>query len=120
PPDQHIETVVAPVERLDLAFAQRAWPFALKRRDEIEAHFAALRRGNPTLWNGRVLMLHWYALRGAVSQGSYFEFDACLKVEPDPCVFRNAFVLAASVALPLKGRRTTCPYEGDFDADALQ
>jgi 8-oxo-dGTP pyrophosphatase MutT (NUDIX family) len=42
PPDQNIETVVAPVAQLELAFAQRAWPFALKRRDEIDAPFAAL------------------------------------------------------------------------------
>jgi hypothetical protein len=53
--DQRIETVVVPVERLELVFAQRPWPFAQKRRDEIEAHFTTLSRVNPALWNGAVL-----------------------------------------------------------------
>ncbi len=62
-PDQNIETIVVPVERLELAFAPRPWPFARERCDEIVAYFTALRRVNPALWNGRVLMLHEHAIR---------------------------------------------------------
>jgi 8-oxo-dGTP pyrophosphatase MutT (NUDIX family) len=68
-------TTVVPVERLDLAFAPRPWPFADERRAEIAAHFAALRKVNPTLWNGRVLLLHRYSISASVFHGSYLETD---------------------------------------------
>jgi 8-oxo-dGTP pyrophosphatase MutT (NUDIX family) len=69
------EIAIVPVERLELAFAPRPWPFASERRAEIDAHFAALKRTNPTLWNGRVLMLYQHAIRGAVFHGAYLETD---------------------------------------------
>jgi 8-oxo-dGTP pyrophosphatase MutT (NUDIX family) len=69
------EITVVPVERLDLAFAPRPWPFADERRAEIAAHFTALRQVNPTLWNGRVLLLHEYSIAHSVFQGSYLETD---------------------------------------------
>jgi hypothetical protein len=75
PPDQNVETVVVPIRELELAFAPRPWRFAHEQADEIAAHFAGLRRENPTLWNGRVLMLHEYAITDAVLQGQYFETD---------------------------------------------
>ena len=64
-----------PVERLELAFAPRPWPFAHARRAEIDAHFAALKRANQALWNGRVLMLYRHAIAGAVFRGAYLETD---------------------------------------------
>jgi 8-oxo-dGTP pyrophosphatase MutT (NUDIX family) len=66
---------IVPVERLELAFAPRPWPFAQERRAEIDAHFAALKRANPALWNGRVLLLHDHAIAGAVFHGAYLETD---------------------------------------------
>jgi 8-oxo-dGTP pyrophosphatase MutT (NUDIX family) len=99
-PDQQIETVVVPVERLELAFAPRPWPFAHERADQIAAHFGALCRDNPTLWNGRVLMLHEHAISGAVFKGSYFETDFASMLAwrhwgfPDPAV-KNCFAMAA-------------------------
>ncbi|MGA7486295.1 MAG: NUDIX hydrolase [Xanthobacteraceae bacterium] len=66
---------IVPVERLELAFAPRPWPFARERRAEIDAYFEALRRANPALWNGRVLMLHEHAIAGAVFRGAYLETD---------------------------------------------
>ena len=69
------EIAIVPVERLELALAPRPWPFATERRAEIDAHFDALRRANPALWNGRVLMLHDHAIRGAVFRGAYLETD---------------------------------------------
>jgi 8-oxo-dGTP pyrophosphatase MutT (NUDIX family) len=99
-PDQNIETIVVPVERLELAFAPRPWPFARERCDEIVAYFAALRRVNPALWNGRVLMLHEHAIRDTVFEGSYFETDFASMLAwrhwgfPDPHV-KNCFAMGA-------------------------
>jgi 8-oxo-dGTP pyrophosphatase MutT (NUDIX family) len=99
-PDQRIETVVVPVERLELVFAQRPWPFAQKRHEEIEAHFTALRRVNPALWNGAVLMLHEHAITRGVFRGAYFETDFASMLAwrhwgfPDPAV-KNCFAMGA-------------------------
>jgi 8-oxo-dGTP pyrophosphatase MutT (NUDIX family) len=100
PPDQRIETTVIPVERLELAFAPRPWPFAQERRSDIAAHFAALRRDNPALWNGRVLMLHRHEIKDGVFHGAYLETDFASMLAwrhwnfPDPDV-RNCFGMAA-------------------------
>jgi hypothetical protein len=69
------DLAIVPVERLELAFAPRPWPFAIERRAEIDAHFEALRREQPALWNGTVLMLHDHAISGAVFRGAYLETD---------------------------------------------
>ena len=69
------EMTIVPVERLELVLSPRPWPFADQRRAEIAAHFDALRRANPALWNGRVLMLHRHAIRAPVFHGAYFETD---------------------------------------------
>ena len=66
------EMTIVPVERLELVLSPRPWPFADQRRAEIAAHFDALRRANPALWNGRVLMLHRHAIRAPVFHGAYF------------------------------------------------
>ena len=41
------EITIVPVERLELSFASRPWPFASERRADIDAHFADLQRANP-------------------------------------------------------------------------
>ena len=66
---------VVHVDRLDLTFAQKPWPFADERRAEIDAWFAGRQRENPALWNGRVLLLHQHALRESVFRGCYLETD---------------------------------------------
>jgi 8-oxo-dGTP pyrophosphatase MutT (NUDIX family) len=63
------------VDRLQLAFARKPWAFAAERRAEIDAWFAAQRREKPALWNGRVLLLHEYALADGVFRGRYLEAD---------------------------------------------
>lgn len=63
------------VDRLDLTFTPRAWPFADARRAGIDAHFAELQRKKPAVWNGRVLLLHRQVMRGGVFHGEYFETD---------------------------------------------
>ena len=66
---------VVPVERLQLGHSLWEWPFAQARRREIDAHFAQLRRGNPELWNGRVLMLRDFGIEEGVFSGRTFETD---------------------------------------------
>jgi len=63
------------VDRLELAFAPKPWIFAIERRVEIDAYFAALQRENPALWNGRVLMLYHQVMTGGVFRGEYLETD---------------------------------------------
>jgi 8-oxo-dGTP pyrophosphatase MutT (NUDIX family) len=69
------DITIVPIERLELAFAPRPWPFARELRAEIDAYFEALRRTNPALWNGRVLMMYDHAITGAVFRGTYLETD---------------------------------------------
>jgi hypothetical protein len=66
---------VVPVERLDVGFVPRPWRFADERRSEIDAHFADLQRRNPTLWNGRVLLLGDFVIRDGVLRGACFPVD---------------------------------------------
>jgi 8-oxo-dGTP pyrophosphatase MutT (NUDIX family) len=65
-------TMVA-IDHLELGVAPYRWRFAEERRDEIDAHFAALRRAVPDLWNGRVLLMNDVAVAGGVVRGTFFE-----------------------------------------------
>lgn len=69
------DSSVVPIDRLELAYSFWDWPFADERRREIDAHFAALRRERPGLWNGRVLLLREFAIANGVFRGSFFETD---------------------------------------------
>lgn len=63
------------VDRLDLAFAPKPWPFAQDKRAEIDAFFAEMQRHNPAIWNGRVLLLHHQVVSEGVFRGDYLETD---------------------------------------------
>jgi hypothetical protein len=69
------DITLVPIERLDIAFAPRPWAFAVARRPEIDAHFAACRREQPALWNGRVLLLYDHAIEAGVFRGRCLEAD---------------------------------------------
>jgi 8-oxo-dGTP pyrophosphatase MutT (NUDIX family) len=69
------EPSVFRVERLELAFKPKPWPFATERRTEIEAYFADLQRQKPAIWNGRVLLMHRQVVRDGVFTGDYLETD---------------------------------------------
>jgi 8-oxo-dGTP pyrophosphatase MutT (NUDIX family) len=91
------------VERLDLAFAPRPWPFAEERRAEIDAFFAELQRQNPALWNGRVLLLYRQRVSGGVFEGDYLETDyasflAWRRWGSPPAGVRDCFSAAAIVS----------------------
>jgi len=66
---------IVPVDRLELRLAQRPWRFAAERRGEIDAFFAERQRQRSGMWNGRVLLLHDFAVSGAVFRGAFFETD---------------------------------------------
>ena len=69
------QTHVVGFERLELRFSPKLWPFAQQRRAQIDAHFARLCDRNPHLWNGRVLLLHDFAVAPDVFRGDYLETD---------------------------------------------
>lgn len=70
------EIAIVRLERLDVAYVPQRWAFAEERRREIDAHFAALQRKNPALWNGRVLLLQRdFAIVDGVFRGACFDVD---------------------------------------------
>jgi 8-oxo-dGTP pyrophosphatase MutT (NUDIX family) len=91
---------VVHIERLQLAFAPRPWPFAEARRSEIACHFDAIRHEKPAVWNGRILLLQEHAIAAGVFRGDCFETDYASFVAwrdwgfPDASV-RNCFSLGA-------------------------
>jgi len=48
--------VIHRVTTLDLPVRPFSWPFAVERREDIDAHFVARRAEKPQMWNGRVLL----------------------------------------------------------------
>lgn len=91
---------IIPLSRVDLRFEPAAWPFAVERRAEIDAHFAKLRAAKPELWNGRVLLLRRGEIAGGVLSGAYLETDFASMIAwrdwgfPDTTI-RNCFPMAA-------------------------
>ncbi len=71
----HKAAPVLAIDRLELSFGDYDWAFARTRRAEIDQHFARVRLHKPSLWNGRVLLMHEYRIEGATLQGSFFETD---------------------------------------------
>jgi pyridoxine kinase len=63
------------VDRLDLSFTPRPWAWADKHRAEIDAWFADMRRKQPALWNGRVLLMHHQVIEHGVLRGEFLETD---------------------------------------------
>jgi hypothetical protein len=67
--------VIHRVTTLDLSFQPWSWPFAEKRRAEIDAHFARKRAEKPKMWNGRVLLGRNPEFTADRFSASYFETD---------------------------------------------
>jgi hypothetical protein len=89
-----------PIARLELRFTPRSWPFAEQRRADIDDYFDRIRRTMPALWNGRVMLLHDWALANGAFNGAYFATDFASMLAwrdwgfPDGSV-RNCFAQAA-------------------------
>jgi 8-oxo-dGTP pyrophosphatase MutT (NUDIX family) len=63
------------VDRLDLSFKPQPWAWADRHRAEIDAWFADMRRKQPALWNGRVLLMHHQVIEHGVLRGEFLETD---------------------------------------------
>lgn len=91
---------VIPLSGLDMRFEPAVWPFAVERRAKIDAHFAKLRAEKPQLWNGRILLMHRFAIERGLMRGAYMEADFASFIFwrdsgfPDSSVF-NCFAMAA-------------------------
>jgi len=91
---------IADLDTAHVVHEPRSWRFAGERRAAIDAHFAVRQRAHPGMWNGRVLLLHHYEIRGRAFSGRSFEtdyasFDAWRLWDfPDPTVY-NFFAAAA-------------------------
>jgi 8-oxo-dGTP pyrophosphatase MutT (NUDIX family) len=94
------DIAIVRVERLELAYVPRPWPFASERRVEIDRHFIELKRRHPGVWNGRMLLLHDHAIGEGIFRGAYLETDFASFVAwrdwgfPDSAV-RNCFAAGA-------------------------
>jgi 8-oxo-dGTP pyrophosphatase MutT (NUDIX family) len=94
------DVTIERVERLELAFVPRPWPFASERRAEIDRYFVELKRRHPAIWNGRALLLHDHVIEHAVFRGSCFDTDFASFIAwrdwdfPDRTI-RNCFALGA-------------------------
>lgn len=94
------------VAALDLAWVDRAWPFAAAEKERIAAHWRARVARQPKLFNGRVLLLERHRLvagaSGLTLAGDYVEVDyaAFLAWRDFDCPDRNVancFAMAALV-----------------------
>jgi 8-oxo-dGTP pyrophosphatase MutT (NUDIX family) len=68
------DPVIHRVTTLDLSFRPEPWPFADRRRADIDAHFAAAQRERP-IWNGRVLLGRDPVFTAERFSARYFETD---------------------------------------------
>jgi len=67
---------VIALDRIDIAFDSRDWPFAQARRAAIDAHFVERRASKPRMWNGRVVLTRAdYRIVGRGLSGTCFESD---------------------------------------------
>jgi len=91
---------VVRIDRVEIVVEPWSWEFAVRRRAEIDRHFARRQRQRPTLWNGRVLLVNRYAVADGVLRGACFETDYASFLAwrdwnfPDAAVF-NIFASAA-------------------------
>jgi 8-oxo-dGTP pyrophosphatase MutT (NUDIX family) len=94
------EPVIHRVTTLDLKYEPWDWPFARRRRADIDAHFALKQREKPDLWNGRVLLARRPACVAERFSAGYFATDFASFLAwrdwgfPDPGVF-NGFGMGA-------------------------
>jgi 8-oxo-dGTP pyrophosphatase MutT (NUDIX family) len=68
------------VAELDLHLAPYDWPFAAERAGEIQSHWEERSKAQPSLFNGRILLMNRHAFETRadgkiVLRGAYFETD---------------------------------------------
>ncbi|HTP92089.1 MAG TPA: NUDIX hydrolase [Xanthobacteraceae bacterium] len=91
---------IVEIERAEIVLEPWQWPFAVERHAAIARHFVALQQKHSGVWNGRVLLMHRFAigegrLHGACFETDYASFCAWRDWDfPDPAV-ANVFAAAA-------------------------
>lgn len=99
-PPEASGAVITALRAVDARFEPAGWDFARDRRAEIAAHWDALVRRNPHLWNGRVLLLDNHRVADGVLHSRHIEVDYASFLAwrdwgfPDRTK-RNAFAMAA-------------------------
>ena len=63
------------LDTVEITVEPWTWPFAQTRRADIDQHFLAQQRERPSIWNGRMLLLHRYSRENGVLRGASFETD---------------------------------------------
>jgi 8-oxo-dGTP pyrophosphatase MutT (NUDIX family) len=74
-PSSALDVEVVALDDAEISLQTWQWPFAVERRGEIDRHFSHLQRERVGVWNGRVLLLHRYAVRDRKLHGACFETD---------------------------------------------
>jgi 8-oxo-dGTP pyrophosphatase MutT (NUDIX family) len=92
---------IAALDRVEIAIEPWRWQFAHERRNEIDRYFAARKREQPALWNGRVLLLNRYAVEKRLLRGASFETDyaSFLAWRDWDCCDAGVFNIFAAAAL---------------------
>lgn len=94
------EIRIVPVKTLELRLQPRAWTWAEANRAATETHFEKQRERWSGIWNGRVLLLHRFAIEQGIFRGAYMETDFASFLHwrdagfPDTSVF-NCFAMGA-------------------------
>lgn len=91
---------IAEIDRLDMQIDRGPCGFAEENRAAIEAHFTERVLRQPSLWNGRALVLASHGLEAGALTGRYVETDYAallwlLGTEPPHPLARNGFAMGA-------------------------
>lgn len=94
------DVAITPLAGLDARLEPADWAFARERRADIEAHWLKLSNGNPSMYNGTVLMQHRWAIedgiyRAAYAAVDYASFVAWIQLGQPGAPRRNGFAMAA-------------------------
>lgn len=88
------------ITSLDLRLENSPWRFEQERAAEIDAHFSKVQAQKPDVWNGRILLMHRWAVSGDTFSGAYREVNFASLLAwrdfgfPDTTTF-NCFGMAA-------------------------
>jgi hypothetical protein len=85
--------MITDLDAVECVYEPIPWPFADENRPAIEAHWARLLAAKPKLFNGRVLLLHRWAIEGGTFRGAYLDTDYA------------SFLALRDLGFPDKGKR---------------
>ena len=91
---------IVTVDAVDARIEPFDWPFVRDRRADIDAHWEAVIREKPKMFNGQVLLQHRADIRDGIFHAGYFATDyaslvAWMHLGMPPPLVRNGFAMAA-------------------------